>query len=58
MGIAYLTGIQVSARMRQRLVHRQTINLPHIEQPIEELSGDGGKERLKIPVGEECYRFV
>ncbi|MBW4637080.1 MAG: hypothetical protein KME05_02395 [Gloeocapsa sp. UFS-A4-WI-NPMV-4B04] len=38
----------------QRLVHLQTFDLPNIEQPMEELSIDGGKVRLRKPLGEEC----
>ena len=54
--IAYLTGIRVAAKTQQRLVHRQTFDLPNIEQPttMEELSVDGGKVRLRTPLGEEC----
>lgn len=52
--IAYLIGIRVPAKTQQRLVHRQTFELPTIEQPIVELSVDGGKVRLKTPVGEAC----
>lgn len=52
--IAYLTGIRVPAKTQQRLVHRQNFDLPDIEQPIEELSVDGGKVRLRTPLGEEC----
>ena len=51
--IAYLTGIRVPAKTQQRLVHRQHFDLPDIEQPIEELSVDGGKVRLRTPLGEE-----
>jgi hypothetical protein len=52
--LAYLTGIRVSAKTQQRLVHRQTFDLPAIEQPIEELSVDGGKVRVRTPLGEPC----
>lgn len=52
--IAYLTGIRVAAKTQQRLVHRQTFDLPLMEQPMEELSVDGGKVRLRTPLGEEC----
>lgn len=52
--IAYLTGIRVPAKTQQRLVHRQTFDLPDVEQPIEELSVDGGKVRLRTPLGQEC----
>lgn len=52
--IAYLTGIRVRAKTQQRLVHRQTFELPDIEQAIAQLSVDGGKVRLRTPLGEEC----
>ncbi|WP_250123186.1 ISKra4 family transposase [Chroococcidiopsis sp. CCMEE 29] len=52
--VAYLTGIRVPAKTQQRLVHRQTFQLPDVEQPIEELSVDGGKVRLRTPLGQEC----
>jgi hypothetical protein len=52
--LAYLTGIRVPAKTQQRLVHRQTFNLPDVEQPVEELSVDGGKVRVRTPLGEEC----
>jgi hypothetical protein len=52
--LAYLTGIRVPAKTQHRLVHRQTFALPEIEQPIEEVCVDGGKVRLRTPLGEEC----
>lgn len=52
--LAYLTGIRVSAKTQQRIVHRQSFELPDIQQPIEELSVDGGKVRLRTPLGEPC----
>lgn len=52
--IAYLTGIRVSAKTQQRLVHRQSFDLQLVEHPIAELSVDGGKVRLRTPLGEEC----
>ncbi len=52
--VAYLTGIRVPAKTQHRLVHRQTFDLPDIEKPIEELSVDGGKVRLRTFLGEEC----
>jgi hypothetical protein len=36
------------------LVHRQSFDLPDVVQPIEELSVDGGKVKLRTPLGEEC----
>lgn len=35
-------------------MHRQTFDLPPLEQPIEELSVDGGKVRLRTPLAQEC----
>jgi hypothetical protein len=52
--IAYLTGIRVPAKTQHRLVHRSSFTLPEVEQPIEELSVDGGKVKLRTPLGEEC----
>ena len=52
--LAYLTGIRVSAKTQQRIVHRQTFDLPDVEQAIEELSVDGGKVRVRTPLGKEC----
>jgi hypothetical protein len=52
--VAYLTGIRVSAKTQHRLVHRQNFDLPDVIQPIEELSVDGGKVKLRTPLGEEC----
>jgi hypothetical protein len=52
--VAYLTGIRVPAKTQHRLVHRQSFDLPDVVQPIEELSVDGGKVKLRTPLGEEC----
>lgn len=52
--IAYLTGIRVPAKTQQRLVHRHTFEWSDVEQPMAELSVDGGKVRLRTPLGEEC----
>lgn len=55
--IQVLTGIAVSRGTQQRLVHRQTFELPISQQPVEEMSIDGGKVRLRTPQGEPCqYR--
>jgi len=35
------TGIQVAAKTQQRLVHRQTFEMPEVKQFVEELSVDG-----------------
>lgn len=52
--IAYLTGIRVPAKTQQRLVHRQNFELPDVKQAMEELSVDGGKVRVRTPLGEPC----
>lgn len=52
--IEVLTGIKVSHGTQQRMVHRQTFELPKVEQKIEEMSIDGGKVRLRTPLGEPC----
>ena len=49
-----LTGVSVSAKTQQRLVHRHKFELPSCEDTVEELSVDGGKIRLITPKGEEC----
>ena len=35
-------------------MHRQEFTLPAATSPVEELSVDGGKVRLRTPLGEEC----
>jgi hypothetical protein len=52
--LAYLTGVRVPAKTQHRLVHRSSFDLPNLTQPIEELSVDGGKVKLRTPLGEEC----
>lgn len=52
--VAYLTGIRIPAKTQQRLVHRQTFALPLSDESIEELCVDGGKVRLRTPIGEAC----
>ena len=51
--VELFTGIRVPAKTQQRLVHRQTFELPESTQPIEELSADGGKIRGRTSVGQE-----
>ena len=51
--VAYLTGVQVSSSVQQRLVHRQSFELP-LEPTVAELSVDGGNIRVRTPVGEPC----
>lgn len=52
--MAILTGITVSAKTQQRLVHRQDFCPPSVESPpgVEHLSLDGGNIRLLTPKGE------
>jgi len=52
--IKVLTGIEVSAKTQQRLVHRQQFNKPELSKAVQELSVDGGKIRLRTPLGEPC----
>jgi hypothetical protein len=50
--IQVLTGVAVSHSTQQRLVHRQTFELPRVAPAVEEMSADGGKVRLRTPIGE------
>lgn len=50
--IEVLTGVAVSHGTQQRLVHRQTFELPVETSGVEEISVDGGKVRLRTPKGE------
>ena len=52
--VELFTGIQISAATQQRLVHRHTFIPSQLEQPVKELSVDGGKIRLRTPLGEPC----
>lgn len=36
------------------MVHQQTFDLPDVDVPVEELSVDGGKIRIRTPQGEPC----
>jgi hypothetical protein len=45
--IEMLTGIAVGHSTQQRLVHRQTFELPEAKQSVSEVSIDGGKVRLR-----------
>lgn len=49
-----LTGMAVSRGTQQRLVHRQSFELPVTERIVEEMSIDGGKVRIRTPQGEIC----
>jgi hypothetical protein len=53
--IEVLTGVAVSHSTQQRMVHRQTFDLPEIEHPVEAMSLDGGKVRLRTPQGEAVH---
>lgn len=52
LDVAMLTGISVSGKTQQRLV--QSYDFPNLqaETPIQEASVDGGKVRLRTPLGE------
>ena len=52
--VLYLTGIRVAAKTQQRLVHCQQFSRPEAEEAWNELSVDGGKVRLRTPLGESC----
>lgn len=47
-----MTGMNVSHGTQQRLVHRQTFDLPVVTTYVEEMSVDGGKARLRTAKGE------
>lgn len=51
--IELLTGMRVSAKTQQRLAQRQSFETPLLEEPVEEVSIDGGTVRLIVEVGEE-----
>jgi hypothetical protein len=52
--IEVLTGIAVSHSTQQRLVHRHDFPEPVIAETVSEMSLDGGKVRLRTPLGEPC----
>ena len=52
--IQVLTGVKVSHSTQQRLVHRQIFALPQVEQAVNEMSVDGGKVRLRTPLGQQA----
>jgi len=52
--ITVLTGIYVSGSTQQRLVHRQELEPPTVDSGIKEMSLDGGKVRLRTPLGQPC----
>ena len=50
--VAMLTGIRVSSKTQQRLVQGYDFPLPSADSPIQEAGVDGGKVRLRTPLGE------
>jgi hypothetical protein len=55
--VAVLIGMEVSRGSQQRLVHRQDFALPGVgdeKTQVEEISLDGGKVRIRTPLGEIC----
>jgi len=49
--VELFTGIQVAAKTQQRLVHRQTFEMPEVKQFVEELSVDGVRFASALPRG-------
>lgn len=54
LDVEFFTGIRIPAKTQQRLVHRQEFSLPVLIKEVKEVSVDGGKVRLRTPVGEIC----
>lgn len=52
--VELFTGMRVPAKTQHRLVHRQDFSLPSLNSEVKELSVDGGKVRLRTPLGEAC----
>lgn len=52
--LAILMGIHISHSTHQRLVHRQEFEGIVSKTPIDAISIDGGKARIRTPKGEEC----
>ena len=52
--VKYVTGIYVSAKTQERLVNRTEFKTTKVDSEIKELSVDGGKVRLRTPLGEAC----
>jgi hypothetical protein len=40
--------------VQQRLVHSQNFEFPEVRSTVEELSVDGGKIRIRTPIGKPC----
>ena len=49
-----LTGLRISHSTQQRLVQRHKFLAARVNQEVEELTVDGGKVRLRTPVGQGC----
>jgi hypothetical protein len=49
-----LTGLRISRSTQQRLVQRHKFSAVRVNQEVEELSVDGGKVRLRTPIGQGC----
>lgn len=52
--IQILTGVAVSHGTQQRMVHRHAFSLPMVDTCVSEMSVDGGKVRLRTPLGKPC----
>jgi hypothetical protein len=52
--IEVLTGMSVSHSTHQRLVHRHEFEPVGVNKSVEAMRIDGGKVRLRTPVGEPC----
>ena len=52
--IEVLTGRAVAHSTQQRMVHRQTFDALSVETPVEAISLDGGKVRLRTAPGQPC----
>jgi hypothetical protein len=52
--VAMLTGIKVTAKTQQRLVQRYDFPQPTVTTDVSEVCVDGGKVRLRTPLGEPC----
>jgi hypothetical protein len=52
--IEVLTGISVSHSTHQRLVHRHDFGEVVVNKSVEAMSIDGGKVRLRTPLGQQC----
>jgi hypothetical protein len=49
-----LIGIEIAKSSQQRLVHRQEFKEAQAQAIVEELSVDGGKARVRTPLGQPC----